>query len=327
MPDVEEENEQTMSADAELAGAACAGDAVSLGLLLERHRPGLYAHALRLLNGSPARAEDAVQETFLIALRSLSTVREPAAVGGWLHAVLRNACLMQLRGESRERPGDDVASLVDRTVWLSIEDEIDRQQLRQWIWEAIGRLSEPLQVPLMLRYFSGSSSYEQIAALCGAPLGTVRSRLHEAKHKLAEMLLDQAATVESSERQEAQEIAREFTSSIEHFASDTRPFLERCAADVTITLGDGPMLRGREHLADIGAADVQAGVSHRLTNVLASPRVVIAESRFENPPENPFHCPPGAVEVHYRADGWTQRITLRYTHDKHRTRQDEPSEP
>jgi RNA polymerase sigma-70 factor, ECF subfamily len=172
MPGVDEENEHVISGDADLAHAACAGDAVSLGLLLERRRPGLYAHALGLLGGSRVQAEEAVQETFLVALRKLSTVREPAAVRGWLHAVLRNACLMQLRSEAPERPIDEVASLVDRSLWRSIEEEVDRQQLRRWIWEAVDGLSGPLQVPLMLRYFSGASSYEQIAALCGVPLGT-----------------------------------------------------------------------------------------------------------------------------------------------------------
>jgi RNA polymerase sigma-70 factor (ECF subfamily) len=238
--------------------------------------------------------------------------------------VLRNACLMQRRSEIQERPVDDVVPLVDGSVWLSIEEDVDRQQLRRWIWEALDGLSEPLQVPLMLRYFSGASSYGQIAALCGVPLGTVRSRLNEAKRKLAEALLDEAARVDSAERRDAQEIAREFTEAIDDFAADQRAFVERCAPDVAIALGDGPELHGRHHLARIGAADVDAGVSHRLTNVLASSRVVIAESRFENPPENRFHCPPGAVEVHHRSDGWTRRIVLRYVHDQQRTGSDEP---
>jgi hypothetical protein len=155
----------------------------------------------------------------------------------------------------------------------------------------------------------------------------VRSRLNEAKRKLAEALLEEAATVDTNERRDAEEIAREFTKSIDGFAGDDRAFVERCAPDVTIALGEGPELHGRDHLSRIGAADVEAGVSHRLTNVLASPRVVIAESRFENPPENPFHCPPGAVEVHYRPDGWTRRIALRYVHDEQRTGSGEPSEP
>jgi Sigma-70 region 2 len=56
--------------DAELARAAQGGDATSLGILLERHRAPLYAVALRMLGHGP-HAEDAIQDAFLIALRSI----------------------------------------------------------------------------------------------------------------------------------------------------------------------------------------------------------------------------------------------------------------
>ena len=55
------------------------------------------------------------------------------------------------------------------------------------------RLSEPLRLAVTLRYFTGASSYEAIAELCGVPVGNVRSRLSAAKAKLAEELLETAA--------------------------------------------------------------------------------------------------------------------------------------
>lgn len=87
--------------DAELVGAAQRGDVASLGLLLERYRAPLYGLALRLL-GSGSEAQDAVQDTFLVALRKIDQVREPAAVGGWLHMILRNVCLMRMRAGQGE---------------------------------------------------------------------------------------------------------------------------------------------------------------------------------------------------------------------------------
>jgi RNA polymerase sigma-70 factor (ECF subfamily) len=48
----------------------------------------------------------------------------------------------------------------------------------------LAELSEPLQLVILLRYFSGIADYAQIAAICGVPLGTVRSRLHEARRTL-----------------------------------------------------------------------------------------------------------------------------------------------
>jgi RNA polymerase sigma-70 factor (ECF subfamily) len=86
-----------MLSDADLVWAAQNDDTVSLGILLERYRASLHGQALGILGYGP-QAEDAVHDAFLTALRKIDGVREPAAVGGWLHAVLRNVCLMRLRG-------------------------------------------------------------------------------------------------------------------------------------------------------------------------------------------------------------------------------------
>src|SRR3712207_1042617 len=90
-----------MLSDADLVRAAQGGDVTSLGLLLERYRAALYGQALGILGYGP-QAEDAVHDAFVVALRKIHTVGERAAVGGWLHAVVRNVCLMRLgvgRGE------------------------------------------------------------------------------------------------------------------------------------------------------------------------------------------------------------------------------------
>jgi hypothetical protein len=68
--------------DAQRARAAQRGDAVSLGILLERHRAPLYALALRFLGHWPQQAQDVVQDVFLIALSSIDRLREPEAMGG-----------------------------------------------------------------------------------------------------------------------------------------------------------------------------------------------------------------------------------------------------
>jgi RNA polymerase sigma-70 factor (ECF subfamily) len=66
--------------DAELVWLARGGDAAAFGVLLERHRAGLYASALGRL-GEREAAADAVQETFVIALRRLDQLRDAAKVG------------------------------------------------------------------------------------------------------------------------------------------------------------------------------------------------------------------------------------------------------
>lgn len=173
--------------DGELVRAALAGDASCLGLVLERHRAEMRAVAIGVLGYGPA-AEDAVQEAMVTALRSLGSLRDPDAVGGWLRAITRNACRMQVRATRPALPLDGVA---DEMVagGETVEEVLDRHALRDWIWHAIGQLSEPLQLVVLLRHFGPMHSYAQIADICEVPVGTVRSRLNQVRRQLAGLLL------------------------------------------------------------------------------------------------------------------------------------------
>ena len=174
--------------DADLVRAAQAGDTAGLGALLERHRSRLHAIAVSILGHGP-QAEDAVQDACVIALRRIGELRDPGAARAWLSAILVNVCRGQLRSarvasglDPCDPPGPDTAA-----------QAIDDGALRDWVWTALERLSEPLRLAVMLRYFTGASSYEAIAEVCGVPVGTVRSRLSAAKRRLAEELLETAA--------------------------------------------------------------------------------------------------------------------------------------
>lgn len=175
--------------DAALARRAQTGEVEAMAGLVERYRPSLYAVAIGLLHNRED-ALDAVQETFLIALVKLGLLRDPAAVGGWLHRVLRSTCLMRLRRRGRETPADDVDVPV---LMPTPEDVIDHLALRDWVWGAIGTLNPDDRVTLMLRYFSRCQSYQAIASVTGVPVGTVRSRLHRARSQLNSALASTAA--------------------------------------------------------------------------------------------------------------------------------------
>ena len=161
--------------DAELVAAARGGDASCLGVLIERHRAAMRAVAVRLLGYGPA-ADDAVQDAVLVALCRLDELRDPAAVGPWLRTVVRNVCRMQLRAARPTEPLDD-----DVPDLHTVEEELDRRALRDWVWHGVAQLSEPLQVVVLLRHFGAQHSYRDIARICGVPVGTVRSRLNEAR--------------------------------------------------------------------------------------------------------------------------------------------------
>jgi RNA polymerase sigma factor (sigma-70 family) len=300
--------------DAELLRAAQNGDTVSLGLLLERYRGSLYAQALRIL-GYSAQAEDAVHDTFLVALRKIDQVREPNAVGGWLHAVLRNVCLMRLRAQQGEVLFDELyRHTAGELSEPSAEETIERLAMREWVWTALGKLPEILRVTAMLRYFGSYNSYEEIAAILGVPVGTVRSRLSQVKRKLAEALLQTAGLAHGEATKRTESSARFFAEfyGLHNQGEVSTDGLDAFSEDVAVVLPDGAIVRGRELLAEGLMEDQEAGVKLRLTDVMASRDVTVVEGRFENPPDDPFHCPPATAQVHFYRGDRVHRVRFYY---------------
>ncbi|AMX96751.1 hypothetical protein A4R28_29070 [Mesorhizobium ciceri] len=295
--------------DAELALAARGGDCGCLGLLLERHRARLYAIALNML-GYGSDAEDAVHETFLIALRRIGELKDPQAVGGWLRTVLHRCCLQQLRRRRREILTADIPDRPDERA--SIEERLEKVALREWVWDALRKLPEPLQATAMLRYFGSYQSYEELAAILGVPIGTVRSRLSQAKRKLAEMLLETAGLADTEARSQSRERQR-FYSEIfnglnQHGERDR--FLGHFAEDLHLVRGTSKPVLGRSFLAWEVDADTEAGVRLEPQRILSASQVTVIEGLFVNPPEDPFHCPPGVVLVIFQRDGKARRLHL-----------------
>jgi RNA polymerase sigma-70 factor (ECF subfamily) len=102
-------NETT--ADAALLRAAREGDHAAVDRLLARHERGLFALCYDVLGGHADDAEDAVQETFLRALRALPGYRGDAAFRTWLFRIALNLCLRWKRRRRVTASWDDVSSL------------------------------------------------------------------------------------------------------------------------------------------------------------------------------------------------------------------------
>jgi len=115
-------------------------------------------------------------------------LRDRSRPGAWLAAVLTN--LIRARRRRAAVATRAAAELLPPSLaGCSVEEAFDGAVLRNWVWSAIADLSEPLRLVVVLRYFTGAWSYEAIAAACGVPIGTVRSRPNAARDKLAGELL------------------------------------------------------------------------------------------------------------------------------------------
>jgi RNA polymerase sigma-70 factor (ECF subfamily) len=294
--------------DGELARAARSGDVASLGELLERHRAPLHAAALRMLgHGS---AEDAVQETFVIALRRIGDLRDSDAVGGWLHSVLRNVCLMSVRRDRSVEPHEELLARASVDVERSVEEVVDGVALRDWVWTALSALPAQLQATAMLRWFGGHPSYAEIAAILDVPLGTVRSRLNEAKRQLAEALLASAGLAHDGARRARKRGVALYGGALAD-PVEWEAFVRTFSDNVVVVRACGDEVRGRPAVRAVVRAYPEAGVELRPTRVLSGDRVTILEGRFVGP--HPYGCPPETSQVHFhRADGLTERVHLYY---------------
>ena len=300
-----------MLSDTELVKAAQRGDVAGLGILLERQRAPLYATALNILGYTP-QAQDAVQDTFLIAMHKIGQLRKPESVGGWLRAIVRNVCFSQLRKSHGEILFDDLATgPIKEPAETSGEEILDRLVLREWVWTALQELPEEMRVTAMLRYFSSyAASYEEISSLLGVPVGTVRSRLNKVKARLADALLKTAQLEHDEARRLTDSRAHFFATALDEFnrKRECEMLVDTFSENLVEIFSGGNVRHGRAVLESELQGDLEDGIKVHLTNVLASKDITVMEGDFENPPDDPFHCPPATSMVFFHRDGAIHQV-------------------
>ncbi len=266
----------------------------------------MRAVALALLGHGPD-VDDVVQDAVLVALRRIGDVRDPAAVGPWLRMIVRNACRSRLRV-----PRD--LQLVDRHASTDPTPEqiLERHALRDWLWQAIEELPPPTRMAVMLRHFSTNvTSYQQIAAACGVPVGTVRSRLSNGRAALATALRastdsaygDVSVLTEASRREGLETLAEAERGRF------GKVLAERWSPTVALLGFEQPII-GHDFLLRGMEGDLEAGVRQRLRNVVASREIVIWETDLLNPPDDPDHCPPESSWLMTLDGGQIQSLRL-----------------
>ena len=298
--------------DEDLVRAAWSGDAASLGALVIRHRASMHATALSLLGPGPD-AEDAVQDAMLTALRRIDGLRDPSAVRPWLNSIVRNNCRMRLRSArpAHRTPVDELALPSDEP---DPEQLLDQRAMRDWVWHALSRLSEPLRLVALLRYFTEAGSYLEIAALCDVPVGTVRSRLSQARTNLAAALTDTAAErhpdVAAAQRTHWREAAETLARARQgHFGE---VLADHWWPDVRTIGPKGERGTGSAFLATAMDADLSHGVRHALTNVTATDDVRIWESDLSVSDET-YCCATSVVWLQRLEKGRVRGLRLLHT--------------
>ena len=133
------------------------------------------------LTGDHTSAAELVQETYLNAWKSLSTLRDKSRMRAWVFSILRNQWKKQLTRKSsrpREESGTDVEQLHSKIEKPTVDDSV---QL------ALSKLDEKFRLPILLVTMEGMK-VDEAADVLELPRGTVLSRISRGKQKLKELL-------------------------------------------------------------------------------------------------------------------------------------------
>jgi RNA polymerase sigma-70 factor (ECF subfamily) len=175
--------------DRDLVEQAQRGDREAFAILARSHGDRLVALAHRILRDL-SRAEDAVQQTLVIAWRELPRLRDPDRFEAWINRTLVHACYSEAR-QARAWGAHIRVLTVEPEAPDSSSDLADRDLLER----GFRRLPPEQRALLVLRHYLGLEPAE-IADTLGIPVGTARSRLHYAHRAMR-------AALEADERSAA----------------------------------------------------------------------------------------------------------------------------
>jgi RNA polymerase sigma-70 factor (ECF subfamily) len=178
----------------ELVRRAQQGDVSAFERLIGEHLP-LVRRFARAFARSHDAAADLAQDALLKVYRSLGGYRFQSSFSTWLYAIVRNVYLDETRSRAAreravERPLDlgavDAEPTADSDAPRA-DRRIEREELRRRVWEALGAIPPEFRATLVLYDIEGLT-YEEIAAIERAPLGTVKSRLSRGRDHLRQAL-------------------------------------------------------------------------------------------------------------------------------------------
>jgi RNA polymerase sigma-70 factor, ECF subfamily len=169
--------------------AARAGSSEAWETLFKRYQLPLYVYAFELVHNEQSSL-DIVQETFINAARHIESLREDAKFGSWLFGIAHQKCIQLWREKSREQSWRDECNELDEAFEDDPAELLVRKEQESEFMKLLERLPMA-QRSVVLLHFIEDFSLEAIAAITGAELGTVKSRMHYGKKALRKLIEEQ----------------------------------------------------------------------------------------------------------------------------------------
>ncbi len=156
--------------------------------IVDRYKKQSYSIALGLV-GNHDDALDLSQEAFVRAYKNIGKLNSDGKFFPWFYQILKNLCFTHLKKKKRRQ----MASLHNKEGqvnsppadgdWFVADAVMERSELKDQVWQAIGKLSDKHREVIVLRHFE-NLSYEQIASAMHCSKGSVMSRLYHARKNL-----------------------------------------------------------------------------------------------------------------------------------------------
>jgi RNA polymerase sigma factor (sigma-70 family) len=171
-----------LGAAGEVAVVALAinGDDTAYGELMRRRQDSIR-HLLRRLTRDPALADDLAQQAFVLAWKSIRTLKSPGAFGAWLRRLAVNCWLQHVRIKKHEVALAD-ESILEGHATSRVAERLDLDS-------ALATLPPQARLCVVLAYGEGMS-HAEISESMAIPLGTVKSHVARGAARLRELLHD-----------------------------------------------------------------------------------------------------------------------------------------
>ena len=184
-----------LNADAVLVMRCQKDDCEAFDEIVARYKDGIYNYVWRMVSNRDD-AEDLAQEVFVRAFASIKAFRREANLRTWLYKIASNLCVDRYRRAGLENKwivplereqNDSIRPLDIPDHANDPRRSFERSELRTEVRKALLKLPDKLRSAIVLFDIEGLS-YEEIAEALACPIGTVKSRIFNARLKLRELL-------------------------------------------------------------------------------------------------------------------------------------------
>lgn len=182
--DVAERRSGLREDDREAVEACRRGEREAFDRLVERYQRDVYRLCYRYVNNHHD-ANDMAQEAFLKAYRAIPKFRGDSSFSTWLYRIAVNTCL-NFRSSRRPEPLELSEHLPDASE--GVMDHMERDERSRQVSDAVRRLPEKQRATLILKIYH-DLTHEEVAAVVGASVGTVKANLFHALGNLRKMLV------------------------------------------------------------------------------------------------------------------------------------------